>query len=204
MSGGVAVSGSTAAVGDGVTAVERRGRVAFTREGGDFVLRAAQWLPAARERVWRFVADCRHMNEVIPGFMRFEVLSPMPGGRPPAIGPGVIYEYRLHLHGIGVFWRTRITEVAYPERFVDVQAKGPYKRFAHEHGFEERAGGTMTTDTLRYRPPGGPLAGLVHAAMVKRDLRRLFEHRHARLAELFADGGDPAAGLRGDPIGGGA
>lgn len=136
------------------------------------------------------------MNHVLPSFMRFEILSPMPGGVPTPIAPGVTYEYQFHLHGIGVFWRTLMKEVEYPHRFRDVQAKGPYASFSHEHTFDaiDRDGvpGTLVRDIIRYRPPGGPLAGLINAAMVRRDLRRLFERRHLKMNELFADGCDPA------------
>lgn len=169
------------------------------RDGRDYLLRAEQWLPANPAAVWRFVADCRHMSHVIPSFMRFRILSPMPGGEPTSIAPGVTYDYELRLHGIGFFWRTLMLDVDHPHRFKDEQAKGPYQHFSHEHKFDpvtvDGVAGTLTRDTIRYRPPGGPLAGLVDAALVRRDLRRLFEHRHRRLAELFAEGqdSDPAA-----------
>lgn len=169
-----------------------QGRLTFERDGRDFVMRAEQWLPADRETIWAFVADCRHMNYVIPSFMRFEVLGVGEHQTPPAIAPGVNYEYKLHLHGLGFFWRTLITEVEYPQRFEDIQAKGPYASFSHEHTFTPAHGGTTTADVIRYRPPGGPLAGMINAAMVRRDLRKLFTCRHQRMAELFTDGGDPA------------
>ncbi len=168
------------------------GHIEFSRESHDFLMRAEQWLPADRETIWAFVADCRHMNYVIPPFMRFEVLSCGRDETPPAIAPGVTYEYKLHLHGLGFFWRTLITGVDFPHRFIDEQAKGPYASFSHEHTFELQQGGTLTADIIRYRPPGGPLAGLINAAMVRRDLGKLFVCRHRRMAELFADGQDPA------------
>ncbi|MBB6431659.1 SRPBCC family protein [Algisphaera agarilytica] len=168
------------------------GEIHFERDGRDYVMQARQWLPADAMNIWAFVADCRHMNHVIPGFMQFDILNLSPDEIPPAIAPGVEYEYRLRLHGIGVCWRTRITEVEYPRRFVDVQAAGPYAHFSHLHTFEPEGGGTTTRDVIRYRPPGGPVAGLVDAAMVRRDLRKLFEHRHRRMTELFAEDAEPA------------
>lgn len=174
------------------TRLDTMGVLRFERDGKDFVLRGRQWLPADAETIWAFVADCRHMNVVIPSFMRFEVLNIEEGKVPPSIAPGVKFEYKLHLHRLGFYWRTLITEVDRPRRFKDIQDKGPYASFSHEHLFEPEAQGTMTTDVIRYRPPGGPLAGMVNAAMVRRDLHKLFECRHRRMAELFADGGDPA------------
>ena len=174
------------------------GRVDFSRDGRDRVLTAGQWLPADAETLWRFVGDCRHMNHVIPRWVRFEIvsedLSP--------VREGMTYEYRLRLRGVPVFWRTLITEVDRPRRFVDVQAKGPYAAFEHTHTFAsaERNGraGTEVGDVIRYRPPGGPLAGLVNV-VVRRELRLLFLQRHRRLRELYetlaAGGADPAEWL---------
>ncbi|MEO1237093.1 MAG: SRPBCC family protein [Planctomycetota bacterium] len=169
------------------------------------MLQAEQWLPATPDAVWSFVSDCRHMNHVIPPFIRFEVTgwNGRPAAQhdapPPPVAEGGAYDYRLHLHGIGVRWRTLVTEAEAPNRFVDEQARGPYAFFSHEHTFQASDGGTLTRDVIRYRPPGGPLAPLIDRLSVRRDLRRLFTHRHARLAELFADGGEPARLLDTDP-----
>ena len=154
------------------------------------MLEARQWLPATPERVWAFVSSLHHMNHVIPSSIRFEVTTPDPA----PLAEGVTYDYRLVLRGIPVRWRTLITAVDEPRYFADRQAKGPYASFLHEHWFdpEARGGidGTMTRDVIRYRPPGGPLARLANL-VVRRELRLLFERRHARLAELFADGSNP-------------
>lgn len=171
------------------------GEIAQRRVGRHFYLEARQWLPAEPETVWRFVSDCRHMNEVIPDFIQFKLLSETRDGVPPTIAPGVTYEYRLKLNRIGVFWRTLIGEVDRPHYFYDTQAKGPYADFKHEHFFEAVDGGTLTRDIIRYRPPGGPLARWVDALYVGPSLRRLFSCRHEKLAKLFTDHQDPAAAL---------
>ena len=168
------------------------GTIRFEREGPDRLLIARQWLPVSPERLWRFVGDCRHMNHVLPGFMRFALLGCAAGEVPPALAAGVTYDYQLRLHGVPVRWQTLVTEVDFPHRFVDEQARGPYKKFAHEHRFTQSDGGTVCDDVIRYRPPGGVLAGWVDALYVRPSLRKLFEHRHARLAALYADDADPA------------
>ena len=167
------------------------GHVGFTRDGRDYVLTASQWLPTDPETLWRFVGDCRHMNHVLPRSVRFHVLTP----DPQPVAEGAIYEYQLRLRGVPVFWRTLITAVDHPRSFVDIQAQGPYARFEHAHTFEPVAGGTAVGDVIRYRPPGGPLAGVANQ-VVRRELRLLFATRHHRLRELYeahaAGGVDPA------------
>ena len=172
------------------------GSLHFDRDGRDRILRAQQWLPVSRERLWAFVSSLHHMNHVIPPFIRFEVTTP----HPKPLAPGVTYDYRLRLRGLAVRWRTLITQVDEPRSFADTQARGPYRSFLHEHFFEDetrdQVAGTMTRDVITYRPPGGPLAGLADL-VVRRDLRLLFEHRHRRLAELYRGGGNPVASLLG-------
>jgi len=174
------------------------GRIGFTRDGRDRVLTAAQWLPVDPETLWRFVGDCRHMNHVLPRFVRFHALTP--DARP--VAAGATYDYRLRLRGVPVFWRTLITALDHPRSFVDVQARGPYAFFEHTHTFDPVNGGTAMGDVIRYRPPGGPLAGLVNR-VVRRELRLLFATRHRRLRELYdahaAGGADPATLLQTPP-----
>lgn len=160
--------------------------IATGRRGDDFVLLAEQWLPIDRERLWPLVTDCRHMNLVLPPWIRFHVADKVIA----PLATGVRYHYKLGLHGLGLSWTTEIQEVEAPEFFADEQARGPYARFRHEHTYLPRNGGTLTRDRVIYRPPGGPLAAIANL-LVRRDLTKLFEHRHLRLAEMYASGRDP-------------
>ena len=85
-----------------------------------------------------------------------------------------------------------------PFRFVDVQTRGPYRVWIHEHTFESRDGGTLVHDVVQYAVPGGRLsescswlpiwnAYSISAAFscdpslaVRNDFARLFpgSHRH--------------------------
>ena len=69
-----------------------------------------------------------------------------------------------------------------PHLFVDVQLRGPYTLWRHTHTFEERDGGTVCLDRVRYRPRGG---ALVHWLFVRRDVERIFQYRQQRLKEMF-------------------
>ena len=95
---------------------------------------------------------------------------------------------RLRLHGIPVWWRTRIEEWHPPHRFVDTQIRGPFRRWHHLHEFVETDDGTLVRDTvdfdvyvrLLYRTP---LLGWLEA-----DLRRIFEYRQDAIDQVFGDG----------------
>ena len=71
-----------------------------------------------------------------------------------------------------VRWLSEITEWDPPDGFCDVQRKGPYRLWAHRHTFEEVEGGTLVTDSVDYRVPGGALVNrLFVAGELRRDIR---------------------------------
>ena len=92
---------------------------------------------------------------------------------------GTQIHYRLRLHGIPVGWHTEITDWSPPHRFVDVQRRGPFALWEHEHTFEATNGGTLMRDTVDYSMA---LPRVSNRLVVARDLRAIFEYRHAVIA----------------------
>jgi ligand-binding SRPBCC domain-containing protein len=91
----------------------------------------------------------------------------------------------------GLWWSltSRITVVEPPLLFVDEQARGPFRRFRHEHRFEPANGGTLMTDTWEHVAPFGLLGRLVDRLVLGDHMRRLLETRNAALkAEAEAEG----------------
>lgn len=136
------------------------------------------WLPAARERVFSFFSAASNLEAITPPWLRFEVLTP----EPIRMGTGTLIDYRIRIHGIPIRWRTEITRWNPPESFVDVQLRGPYRLWFHEHTFQVKDGGTLCTDLVRYRPRGG---GLLNWLFVRRDVERIFAFRGNKLRQLF-------------------
>jgi ligand-binding SRPBCC domain-containing protein len=84
----------------------------------------------------------------------------------------------------GVWWSltSRITAADPPTRFEDVQERGPFAWFRHEHGFEPLAGGgTRMRDHWEHRSPLGPLGWLVDRLVLGRYMRRQLKTRNAAL-----------------------
>ena len=144
----------------------------------EFIFEAETYLARARSEVFPFFAEARNLQTLTPPWLKFEVLTPSP----IILRPGALIDYRITVHGIPIRWRTEITEWDPPHRFVDVQLSGPYTLWHHTHTFEERNGGTVCADRVRYRPRGG---ALIHWLFVRRDVQRIFQYRQQRLNELF-------------------
>jgi hypothetical protein len=142
-----------------------------------------QWVPRPIEEVFPFFSDPTNLEKLTPDFLQFRVLK----SSTSQIGEGTVIDYRLRLHGVPVSWRSRIEEWTPGRRFVDVQLRGPYSHWRHEHDFESRSGGTVVRDRVRYRVPFGAIGQLAAGWLVRRDVDEIFRYRRSRLDRLFPD-----------------
>jgi len=145
------------------------------------VLQAEQWLPRPVEEVFAFFSDAHNLDVLTPPLVHFKILT----ARPISMTAGTQIEYRIGWRWIPLRWKTEISEWEPPGRFVDRQISGPYRQWVHEHAFEARDGGTLMRDRVEYAVPGWLLEPLVHAWVVGPDVRRIFDFRRAKMAELF-------------------
>lgn len=158
------------------------GRIEFARLGrtGEYQLSCAQLVPQSRDKVFEFFSDAFQLEALTPPWLNFEVLTP----RSIAMSQGQLIDYRLRLHYVPLRWQSRIDVWEPPFRFVDMQTRGPYKRWHHEHTFEEVEGGTLCRDVVHYSVPGG---WLIERFFVRPDLLKIFTYRRDRLPQLLAD-----------------
>jgi ligand-binding SRPBCC domain-containing protein len=114
------------------------------------------------------------------------------GGRTTGrIDAGETVTWRARHFGIWWSLTSRITVVDPPGRFEDVQERGPFAWFRHEHRFEVLAnGGTRMRDHWRHRSPLGPLGWLADRLVLGRHMRQLLVTRNAAL-KAEAESGEP-------------
>jgi ligand-binding SRPBCC domain-containing protein len=137
-----------------------------------------QVLPLDLQRTFSFFADAHNLEVLTPPWLRFEVLTPAP----IKLGAGALIDYKLRLRGVPVSWQSEIMVWQAPFRFVDVQRKGPYGRWVHEHRFFEIQAGTLVSDEIEYAIPGGPI---INRLLVRPDLHRIFDYR-SRVLKAWA------------------
>lgn len=141
-------------------------------------------LSADPAQVAAYVDDPRHLNAMTPKWMTFEfVLAP-----PQQMHEGLIIEYRLRYRGVRLRWVSAIVKYDPPHALAYEQKRGPYAYWYHEHQLTRDAerGVTQLRDVVRYRPPGGLLAGMIDRAVVRRDVDAIFACRYRHLREQFA------------------
>jgi len=133
--------------------------------------------------VFAFFAEPRNLGILTPERMRFKIREIDEG----PMRTDFRIAYTVRLMGIPIHWVTRITEFQSGRGFVDVQEKGPYARWRHEHSFEEAPGGTLVRDRVQYRVPFGILGEVAHRLFVARQLREIFDYRAQGIAGHFKE-----------------
>ncbi|HWV77557.1 MAG TPA: SRPBCC family protein [Isoptericola sp.] len=95
-----------------------------------------------------------------------------------AMGPGDTVTWRARHFGVPIRMTSRISAHDAPHRFVDEQVSGPFRRWWHEHRFEETPGGTRMTDTVEFAAPAGALGRWVERLVLTRYMTRLLRTRN--------------------------
>jgi ligand-binding SRPBCC domain-containing protein len=153
-----------------------------------YVLERADLVPSPRDEVFEFFSDPRNLARITPDGMGFKIthIDELP------IRPDFRIEYTIRpLLGIPVKWVTRISIFEPPYRFVDVQEKGPYRYWRHEHCFDDLGDQTLMRDCVQYELPFGILGSVAHRIVVARQLKSIFDYRARKIASIFAPSKTP-------------
>lgn len=99
------------------------------------------------------------------------------------LGLGDTVTWRATHFGLPFTMTARVSEHDAPQRFVDEQVSGPFRRWWHEHTFVAERGGTRMTDTVEFLAPFGPLGRVAETVLLTRYMTHLLEQRNAWLRE---------------------
>ncbi|MCH9680693.1 MAG: TIGR01777 family oxidoreductase [Deltaproteobacteria bacterium] len=146
-----------------------------------YVLEQHTTIEAPLSDVAEFFARAENLGAITPPTLAFEIRTPTP----IAMERGRLIDYRIRLGGVPMRWQTRIEHWAPGERFIDVQLRGPYRAWYHEHLFEADGDRTLMVDRVYYAPPLGPLGRIAHWMFVGRTLRRVFGYRRIAIDRRF-------------------
>jgi ligand-binding SRPBCC domain-containing protein len=135
------------------------------------------WLPRPLDEVFAFFSNAANLEALTPPWLHFRILTP----KPIEMRRGALIDYSIRLHGLPISWRSEIGVWEPPHRFVDIQRRGPYRRWEHTHGFAEQNGGTRVTDSVEFDVPFAFAVGW----FVRRDVEKIFAFRRQALLQRF-------------------
>jgi ligand-binding SRPBCC domain-containing protein len=142
-----------------------------------FTQQVARPLP----EVFSFFSRAENLEELTPPWLNFKICK----AEPQPVQKGTLINYSLRVHGLPLRWTSEIVEWEPPHRFVDLQLRGPYKLWRHEHRFEARDDGTLISDTINLLLPLGFLGQIAYKIKVHSDLQEIFAFRREKVRALF-------------------
>ena len=135
-------------------------------------------LPFKIEQAFAFFADARNLESITPSFLNFKIIE-----APDEIDEGALLRYRLKLFQIPIYWKTRIIAWRPPYFFIDMQLKGPYRFWVHQHRFESRGRQTFMQDIVDYQTKGSIFSPAINYLFIERQVNRIFDYRAERIIE---------------------
>lgn len=86
--------------------------------------------------------------------------------------------------GIYLKHSSKITEMKFPNYFVDIMEEAHFKSFRHEHYFSEENGFTTMQDILIYETPFGILGRFFDSILLKKHMQNFLLRRNAILKNI--------------------
>jgi ligand-binding SRPBCC domain-containing protein len=146
-----------------------------------YTLSFKQQIQRPLPEVFDFFSRAENLEVLTPPWLKFKILDV----KPQLVQQGTLIDYSLRVHGIPLRWTSEIVEWEPPHRFVDLQLRGPYKLWRHEHRFEACPGGTLISDTINLTLPLGFLGRLAYKIKVESDVQEIFAFREQKIRSLF-------------------
>jgi len=144
---------------------------------------AEHWLPLPIDKVFAFFKEPKNLEKITPSYLNFKVLNQSSD----VISEGTKINYRLRLHGVPIWWQSKIVDWTPNQKFSDTQTRGPYNHWYHTHEFKEKRGGTLIRDHIKYKLPLGIPGDCLAGSWVQKDLENIFDYRRKRIEEIFKD-----------------
>jgi len=152
--------------------------IVFSKEKSFFQLSVEQKVSEDISTVFNFFETPKNLNLITPPWLNFKIIPPIP----KTTYEGLEISYRLSLHKLPMFWKSKIIRYKKNEYFCDKQIFGPYLFWEHTHTFSADGNKTIIRDIVNYKILFGQI---FHKLFVKRDLKNIFEYRYKKIEEVF-------------------
>jgi ligand-binding SRPBCC domain-containing protein len=111
--------------------------------------------------------------------MNFSILTPSP----IQIQQGTILDYQIRVMGIPLHWRSQIIDWSPKRQFIDLQLRGPYALWHHQHTFTPGDHGTICSDRVIYKVPIPIIGRVMNSLLVRRQLMEIFQYRRTIISK---------------------
>tara|TARA_B100002003_G_C14131523_1_gene544202 strand:- start:54 stop:839 length:786 start_codon:yes stop_codon:yes gene_type:complete len=138
------------------------------------------WLPLPIDKVFSFFKEPKNLEKITPHYLHFKVLNQSS----MEILEETKINYCLRLHGIPIWWQSKIIDWQPNSKFSDTQIHGPYKYWHHRYEFHKKDEGTLMRDHIQYKVPFGILGDSLGGHWIRKDLENIFSYRRKKIQEI--------------------
>lgn len=144
---------------------------------------ATQLVPVCIQEAWNFFSNSGNLRKITPNNLDLIVMS---HNDTREIYPGQIITYKFNSgFGMPIYWTNEITHVEREKFFVDEQLDGPFGMWHHQHHFKKFNNEVEIKDVIHYKMPLWFIGDMMHAVMVKHQLRKIFTYRFQKIEEIM-------------------
>lgn len=138
-------------------------------------------MPASSNEVFEFFMDARNLPAISPPFPPFRLLTPA-----KRTESGDVQVLRLGVGPASTTWEARVTQVRPGRLIEDVQDRGPFRRWRHQHRVEAEGDRARLTDVVSFRLLPTAAGEFFEFYLVRPAIFAMFAFRHWKSRRLFA------------------
>ena len=143
-----------------------------------YQLITSQVLPIDQQKAFAFFENPRNLSDITPPWLDFCLINQ---DGTTGVHENAEFDYTIKLLGLKMLWRSRIVDYKPPERFTDIQLKGPYKSWVHLHLLEKVPEGTLIRDEVTFILHLPAL--IVYPFLIRKKLVDIFSYRAVKIKE---------------------
>ena len=139
------------------------------------------WLPVPPETLFGLHMDATNLPAISPSFPPVTLLSD-----PKRAEVGDLQVIRFGFARFCLTWHARVTQLVPGRLLEDVQERGPFLKWRHQHRVREAPGGAEITDAVSFRLIPTPAGEMLEYFLVRPLLRGMFIVRHRKTRQFLA------------------
>lgn len=133
------------------------------------------FMPATPETLFELHMDAANLPLISPPFPPVTLLS-----QPKRAEVGDLQLIRMGFSRFGLTWHARITRVVVGKLLEDIQERGPFRRWRHQHRVASSPGGSVLSDVVSFRLIPTPAGEFLEYFLVRPLILAMFRVRHSR------------------------
>ena len=137
-------------------------------------------MPATADELYAFHLDARNLVAISPPFPQVRLLSV-----PKATEAGDVQVIWLGWGRIGATWEAAVIRLVPGGLIEDIQDRGPFRRWRHQHRFSEDGEGSVLTDVVSFRLLPTIAGEILEYFVVRPPLMAMLALRHRKTRALL-------------------